>query len=455
MAFPTLDQHPYERPWRRRARLAASAAFTALLVATTASGCIVRLSRSDDEPLENGAVSGAPADCSKGPAEDLGRPDGPAGPRIVGRSVTGQDGAVRFQWSGTEIHASFQGTGLKMKLKVPVVYDLIRQQECPDDVLKANPKAADCNLAVPTASQCCNPLPSIPLVVKVDDQPARTIQVSSTQLDYEVAAGLDPTKPHEVVVHRSIEAAAGIFELQKVEVVGNGGRFLSPTVRSRRIEVIGDSISCGYGVLGANASCRFSYDTEDHYESYGAITARNLSAELTTIAWSGRGVFRNNTGDTVGVLGEFYDRALPIEGEPDDEGVVAWDFAKAAQPQVVVVNVGTNDFFLGVPDQGPFEAAYGKLLDRVRKNYPKAHIFCAIPPMLSDAPADTPRTAMRDVLSHVVGAFNARGDARVYTMEFLDQGVRRGLGCDFHPNRTTHQLMAEQLTGAIRSKLCW
>jgi hypothetical protein len=40
-------------------------------------------------------------------------------------------------------------------------------------------------------------------------------------------------------------------------------------------------------------------------------------------------------------------------------------------------------------------------------------------------------------------------------MEFLDQGVRNGLGCDFHPNVTTHRIVAEQLIGAIRSKTCW
>lgn len=431
------------------------AALAAAVVALSLSGCVVRLSRSDDEPLDNGGVSGAPADCSRGPAEDLGKPDGPAAPRVVGRSAPGENGATRFQWSGTELRASFQGTGIKMKLKIPVVYDLVRQQECPPEALQADPKVADCNEDVPTTTRCCTPLESVPFVVTVDDAPPRTLRVSSTQLEYELATNLDPGRTHDVAVHRSVEASAGIFELRGFELLGAGARFVPPTVRARRIEVIGDSISCGYGILGSNASCRFSYDSQDHYETYGAKTARALGAELTTIAWSGRGVFRNNTDERTGVLGDFYDRALPILGQPTDEGAPLWDFAKAPKPQVVVVNIGTNDFFLGVPDAGPFEEAYVRLLERVRKNYPDAHIFCAIPPMLSDAPADTPRTVLRDILGRVVGRFTGKGDARVYTMEFLDQGVRRGLGCDFHPNLTTHQLMADQLTGAIRSKLCW
>jgi lysophospholipase L1-like esterase len=441
---------------RAASRLLSAGFALGLAVAVCGSGCIVRLSRSDDEPLSAGDVSGPPADCSKGPAEDLGKPGGgAAGPRVVGRYDVAKDGAIRFQWSGTEIHAAFQGTGVKMALKVPFVYDLIKQEECPDALVNADPKVNDCNTTGRFPTECCIPLQTIPIVVRVDDGPPQTIQVAPEIGEYELAKDLDASKPHEITVHRSVEAAAGIFEFRGFTLLGNGARFLSPIVRSRRIEVIGDSISCGYGILGANASCRFSYATEDHFESYDALTARALSADLTTIAWSGRGILRNNTGDTTGVVGDFYDRALPVTGEPDDEGVVVWDFAKAAPPQVVVINVGTNDFFLGVPDSAQFEGAYNKLIDRVRKNYPQAHIFCAIPPMLSDVPADTPRTALRDILHRVVGGYNSRGDARVYSMEFLDQGVRRGLGCDFHPNKTTHQIMADQLTAAIKSKTCW
>jgi hypothetical protein len=40
-------------------------------------------------------------------------------------------------------------------------------------------------------------------------------------------------------------------------------------------------------------------------------------------------------------------------------------------------------------------------------------------------------------------------------MELVEQGTRYGLGCDYHPNLTVHQIMAQQTIGAIRSKTCW
>lgn len=66
------------------------------------------------------------------------------------------------------------------------------------------------------------------------------------------------------------------------------GRFLTPPEGpARRIEVIGDSITCGYGVDGADQYCPFSAATENHYRTYAAIAARDLGADLATLAWSG------------------------------------------------------------------------------------------------------------------------------------------------------------------------
>jgi lysophospholipase L1-like esterase len=74
-----------------------------------------------------------------------------------------------------------------------------------------------------------------------------------------------------------------------------------PAGASRLIEVIGDSISCGYGDLGklADSEC---LTTESHWDSYEAVAARALGAEVSTIAASGRGVIRNYGGDTSGTM---------------------------------------------------------------------------------------------------------------------------------------------------------
>ena len=64
---------------------------------------------------------------------------------------------------------------------------------------------------------------------------------------------------------------------------------------------MGDSISCGYGITG-EPPCRFSLDTERVTEAYGMRIGAALGADVTTIAWSGKGAYRNFDGSTAETL---------------------------------------------------------------------------------------------------------------------------------------------------------
>src|SRR5438876_4759678 len=88
-----------------------------------------------------------------------------------------------------------------------------------------------------------------------------------------------------------------------------------PRARRRQIEVFGASVSCGYGDLGA-APCSFTYATESHYDTYAAVAARALDADLTVTAISGRGVIRNSDGSTAGTIPSLYERVLPASTAP-------------------------------------------------------------------------------------------------------------------------------------------
>jgi hypothetical protein len=128
------------------------------------------------------------------------------------------------------------------------------------------------------------------------------------------------------------------------------------------------------------------------------------------------------------------------------------------------MNVGTNDFARdanldGIPDGidlTAFRAGYLAWVKFVRGLRPSAHIFLAVSPMLTDKfPLDDARSDMRRVLGSIVEELAAAGDAKVYRIELVEMGSRYGLGCDYHPNLEVHRIMADQVAGAIRSKLCW
>src|SRR5690606_37626129 len=111
--------------------------------------------------------------------------------------------------------------------------------------------------------------------------------------------------------------------------------------------------------------------------SYGAITARNLNAEYRAVAYSGKGVFQNYGGGREEVMPELYLRTNPFDEDSE------WDFEKWI-PEIVVVNLGTNDFSSEIPDSVGFVKSYVNLLKTITKNYPNAQVVCLLSPMLSN-----------------------------------------------------------------------
>jgi lysophospholipase L1-like esterase len=365
-----------------------------------------------DAPAEADVVT--PVDSGHDSGHDSGIDAGPPALRYIGRTLTdgtNLDGngpctalTPCFEWSGTEIVARFTGAS-----------------------------AIDF-----TMSDYGNYFD-----VYVDGalQPG-TIIGDPSQTSYSVATGLDPTKVHEVSLYKRTEASL-IGRTQAMGVTfPDGGTLLPPAPgAARRIEVLGDSISCGYGVLGPDATCTETPALEDHDDTYGAITARTLDADLYTIASSGRGVYRNADGTLTTTLPDIYGLALPYvsSGTPS-----AWDFATWV-PDAVVIDLGTNDFVDGDPGAA-FVTAYTMFLEQIRHNYPGAYILCTNGPMLADA--DYTTAAM-----YIQSAIAAVGDARIAYLAFPTQMGDEG--CDGHPDVTTQAAMATRLAPVLKAALGW
>jgi lysophospholipase L1-like esterase len=338
--------------------------------------------------------------------------------RLIGRfdpPVFDERRPARFAWSGSSFEVRFTGSSLTMRLRAA---------------------------ALDTTT---------PYSVRVDGRAPVVLDVSSTRERYELAAGLDPAQPHEVVVTREAEANAGVHELLGVELPPEG-RFLPPRERTLRIEVIGDSITCGYGVLGADARCEFTYATERASEAYAARLGRALDADVTTVCWSGRGIVRNYDGSTTGTMPELFERTLPAEPQ------VSWTFGTARPPDAVVINLGTNDFLGGEGrplDLAAFEDAYVRFARRVREVYPRAALFLTTSPMLHAEPTPsgpgTVKELARTRLEHVVARRSAEGDKQIELVQLDDASAH--WGCNYHPDVAMNVAIAARLEPVLRARL--
>lgn len=319
------------------------------------------------------------------------------GPRFIGRFTSDN----RFAWSGSTIALRFTGTGVSVTF-----------ENTGDNFMEA----------------------------VVDGGTPRVLALSSGRMEYAIATGLTDG-PHEVRVTRRTEAFFNPSKFISFSVPESA--WLPSTAPERRIEVIGDSITAGYGIEGQGPTCPFEPDTENHALTYEALAAKELGADLHTEAWSGIGIYRNNSGDMTGLMPERFTLIIPTESG------TTWDFSKF-QPHAVVVNLGTNDFAGGDPGMG-FQQAHEDFAASLRMRYPNAHIYLAVGPMLSGGNF----SAALAYLEGAVAARRADGDDAIDTIEFATTMSSEGFGCDYHPNEVTNERLANVLVARLKSDLGW
>jgi lysophospholipase L1-like esterase len=268
---------------------------------------------------------------------------------------------------------------------------------------------------------------------------------------YALATNLSPGV-HEVILTKDNEGA-GDTTTQFFGFTFGGGQLLAPATINYplRLEFVGDSITCGAWNLGtpsgamACPSSSSPWATVLQFESATASYAQQTASLLqappaTNICYSGRGLVNNNDGSTSGTLPQLYPYI-------ETTGSVPYSFSSNLQPNVVVINLGTNDW-TGNSDlqsgstqtaaYNAFVTGYEMFIATIRKNYPQAHIICAAGPLNNQSNYQT-------AVQAVVSFENAAGDSKVHYLQFAPPLAK----CNSHPTEPTDTVMAKQLAAAI------
>lgn len=287
-----------------------------------------------------------------------------------------------------------------------------------------------------------------------------------------VFRGMNPGAVKNVRVVRDLQAMSGDPScVLQIHAVKFDGEFVPVEAKPYKVEFIGDSITSGEGAIGGKAEEDWIPMWFSAIHNYTYMTAEALNAEYRVISQSGWGVLTSWDNNPNGNIPDRYEQVCGLLTGEKSKALGASepnDFA-SWQPDVVVVNLGTNDDgafhspawkdpatgtlhkqrlngdgTYNEEDLKHFEEAAAGFLAKLRKYNKHAHIVWAYG-MLG--------IPMMPAIYRAVDSYRKQtGDTKVSVFQ-LPNMTEETVGARSHPGALAHEKTAKELAGHIRDLL--
>lgn len=247
------------------------------------------------------------------------------------------------------------------------------------------------------------------------------------------------------------EAAFGIAGIRLIDIESEYGPYKTKE-NSMKIEIIGDSITCGYGIEGDEMRKLFTTEEENITKTYGYKIAEHFKADVNFISYSSKGIITASVEHEVDKDTKITDWLMPIVYKYTDLKVSnylnikepeVWD-NKRFKADIIIINLGTNDatYTRGIKERGDmFGEGYYNFLTYLREYNSKAKIICTFGVMGQELSSE---------ISKQVERFNKeKQDGQVFFVNFDIQDRKDGIGTFDHPSVKTHEKMANRLIKLI------
>lgn len=279
--------------------------------------------------------------------------------------------------------------------------------------------------------------------VIIDDTIIHTLKLKKGKHTYLLSKELSAGK-HSVMLTKRNEWTYGTTWFYGFEA--KGSKFLpQDKIKSLSIEFYGDSITTGHGNEDYSGDDKADGNVTNNYNTYAAMTARELNATYTCIARGGIGIMVSWFHM---IMPEMYNRLNPNDANSK------WDFTKK-HPDIVVINLLQNDSWIvnqpeniefkrrfGVkkPDKAKIINDYQSFVKKIRGHYPDASIICLLGNMDITKENSKWPTYVAEAVKHLK-------DQKLFTciVPFKDT---KG-----HPKVKEHRLIANQLLTLIHSEI--
>jgi lysophospholipase L1-like esterase len=250
----------------------------------------------------------------------------------------------------------------------------------------------------------------------------------------------DKKNTHHLSIYKATEATNG-----GVLFVGTTAKLIeSPKPKSKKkIELIGDSITSGFGNDDSTIPCGTGdwYDQHNAYWAYGPVLSRALDIDYVLSSVSGYGMYRNWNDEHIEepIIPEVYENLYL-----NKDSSKPYDFK--FQPDLVSICVGTNDLSNGdgkkprLPfNEEKFISNYIDFIKTVYKHAPNTRIVLLNSPMVSG----DRNVTLVNCLKKVIQAFE--NDITHKKIELFEFQPMTPKGCGYHPDIADDKVMADQL----------
>lgn len=298
----------------------------------------------------------------------------------------------------------------------------------------------------------------IAVYIDKEREPSKRICLTEKEAEYTLYEAQEE-RMVTITIMKYSEAPMGMCGIKYIEI-DSDELYAPPAVKERKIEIIGDSITCGYGVEAESEEIPFSTNTENPTKSYSMLTAQAFDADVALVSWSGNGLQSHYVEETAEkpddkwLMQEVYQYtdlsgSARLLGEDSQDRFEKWDFANFV-PDIILINLGTNDCSWCKDIQTRRDEFYKRYIDfimQVRKANENVPILCMLGTM--------DQRVIKEVEKAVHAVDETLTDARVYFLSLPAQDAQNGYGADWHPSEITQKQTAEIVIAEIQKIMGW
>ncbi|MCM1498408.1 MAG: GDSL-type esterase/lipase family protein [Clostridium sp.] len=249
---------------------------------------------------------------------------------------------------------------------------------------------------------------------------------------------LDTKSLHEVRIVKITEAAMSYVGVKEIRMAEGELCPIDGEDNRVKVEFIGDSITCGYGVHGEPES-EYTIREEDGECCYASFMAQEMNWNARWISASGYGMYVEYTGDPENNVPKLYPYVNWFVN-PD----VRQDM-KEFEPRYIFINLGTNDsgHLHKEEIREHFLKAYEEFLQLLRTCHPESVIVCVLGTLCEQ---------VFPYVEQVVDKVKQQGMKDVYAFELPYHNVELDGMASMHPSETTHKKDAERILAWMKNE---